>query len=134
MRDAGKHTFCLAMYPFAGSWQDAQVTQAAWSYNTPLIAATDRDQPTPCDVALKANGTMISTLKRSEEGESLIVRLYEYAGRDETVELTVPGNFKKASIVNLLERQAKPIAIDKNRVRIATRRKYIRQCISFGNR
>lgn len=118
MRDSGRHTFRLAFYPFDGCWQDADVTLAAWSYNTPFIAALDRTQPMSCNVSLKAERTMISSLKRAEDGNALIVRLYEYAGRGETIELTVPGSFKKASLVNLLERQAEPLKIEKNRVRI----------------
>jgi len=118
MRDAGQHTFRLALYPFDGSWQDAGVTKAAWSYNTPLVAAIDRAQAHTCNISLKANGTMISTLKRAENSESLIVRLYEYTGNSETAVLSVPQRFTTASIVNLLERQPKPININNGQLNI----------------
>jgi alpha-mannosidase len=32
MRDAGRHSFSLAVYPFRGPWNESDVTRQAWSY------------------------------------------------------------------------------------------------------
>jgi alpha-mannosidase len=108
MRDSGAHKFCLALYPFDGPWQDAGVTQQAWSYNAPLAAVPDCEAGDACGIALDATGTMISSIKRAEDGDALVVRLYEYAGRGETVNLTLPPVFTTARFVNLLERGGEP--------------------------
>jgi alpha-mannosidase len=54
---------------------------------------------------------MISTVKRAEDGDALIVRLYEYAGRGEKIELQIREGFVKAQLVNLLERRPSPLPI-----------------------
>ena len=82
MRDAGKHEFRLALLPLRGPWQDSGITQRAWSYNAPLPAVADCLAAEPSmGLRLSANGTMISTVKKAEDGDALIVRLYEFTGR-----------------------------------------------------
>ena len=112
MRDAGKNEFRLALLPLRGPWQDSGITQRAWSYNAPLPAVADCLAAEPSmGLRLSANGTMISTVKKAEDGDALIVRLYEFTGRGETVELQIPEGFSKAQSVNLLERQASPLPV-----------------------
>lgn len=112
MRDAGKHEFRLAMFPFKGPWQDSDVTQQAWNYNAPLSAVADCTPAVPSmGLGVSAKGTMISTVKRAEDGDALIVRLYEYAGRGEKIELQIREGFVKAQLVNLLERRPSPLPI-----------------------
>lgn len=119
MRDAGKHEFRLAMFPFKGPWQDSGVTQQAWSYNAPLPAVADCTPAVPSmGLGLSAKGTMISTVKRAEDGDALIVRLYEYAGQGETTALHIPEGFSKAQLVNLLERQPSPLPVNDHSVQI----------------
>lgn len=118
MRDSGVHRFGLALYPFDALWSAADVTQQAWSYNAPLVARADATPAGEPRLRLEATGTMISTLKRAEEGDALIVRLYEYAGRGEAVLLDVPPGFSRAAQVNLLERRAESLPVRSGRVRV----------------
>lgn len=48
-------------------------------------------------------GVITETIKTSEEGDSLIVRLYEAAGERGPVTLTTSLPVKKASLADLLE-------------------------------
>ncbi len=119
MRDSAMHHFRIALYPYEGSWQDTDVTQMAWSYNRPMHATVDTqpDAGMPA-LQLDADGTMISTVKRAETSESLVVRLYEFKGRSETVALRVPESFTRAEQVNLLERRPSTLKIEGGVVRL----------------
>jgi alpha-mannosidase len=118
MRDSGVHHFHLTLFPFEGDWRDAGVTEYAWSCNAPLLAAADTRVTGEPPLVLDARGTMISTVKRAEDGDALIVRLYEYAGRGETVRLSVPDGFRNAHSVNLLERQPQGLKTRDGRVTV----------------
>jgi alpha-mannosidase len=82
--DQGEHGFRYALYPHAGDPIAAGVVQAAHAFNQPLRAQRvavpsarhDRSfmEVTPATV-------VVETVKRAEDGDGLIVRLYDAAGQ-----------------------------------------------------
>jgi len=102
-------SFGLALLPLEGPWQAGDITRQAWSYNAPRSDRRDVWRRAVDGAEALGQGTMISTVKKAEDGDALIVRIYEYAGRGETVELQIPDGFSNAQSVNLLERQASPL-------------------------
>jgi alpha-mannosidase len=109
MRDSGKHSFSLALYPYVGDWRYTGVTEQAWGYNVPFVTACDRSAGRPMGISLKASGSMISTVKSAEDGEALVLRIFEYAGRGETVKLTLPQGYETVRRTNMLERAGGPL-------------------------
>ena len=76
--DRGDHELAFAVFPHAGGWQEAGVTAEALRFNAPLLLG-DRATPQPrswfaCDEL------MVDTVKPAEDGDALIVRLYEAHG------------------------------------------------------
>lgn len=112
MRDSGLHGFELAFYPFEGDWADSDVVQQAWSYNVPFVAVADQQAGDHAPISLDAKTTMMSAVKKAETGDALIVRLFEYAGRTDNAKLVAPEGFKKASLVNMLERKGSDLAMN----------------------
>ncbi|HML21354.1 MAG TPA: alpha-mannosidase [Aggregatilinea sp.] len=103
--DQGRHRFAYALLPHAGSWQ-GQTPRAAYALNDPLIAATGRGgAPTPLTplLAVDAPNVVIETVKRAEDGNGLIVRLYESQRQRGTITLTAGFDLRSAAITNLIE-------------------------------
>jgi len=54
-------------------------------------------------VTVEAENVVLTAVKKAEEGDALILRFYEWAGRDGEVRLQVPAGAKSARLANLLE-------------------------------
>jgi alpha-mannosidase len=85
--DQGEQTFIVGLYPHAGTWADAGTVQRAIELNRPPIAliATGRPEGTlPLSASylqVTPANIVVSALKQAEEGDDLILRAYESAGR-----------------------------------------------------
>jgi alpha-mannosidase len=106
--DMGHHHFHYAMYPHAGTWKDAMTVRRGYEYNYPLAAAVT----TPHSGALAAEhsfasvtpeNVVLTAVKKAEDAKGLIFRVYEWAGKDGTVEFHVPPGASSATVTNLQE-------------------------------
>lgn len=93
--DQGWHEMRFRLVPHAGSWQDARVVKRAWELNVPLAAHVESAHPGPRApratlLGTEADNVLLSVVKQSEEGEDLIVRGYETAGRPAQTTLHIP--------------------------------------------
>ncbi|HMG85247.1 MAG TPA: glycoside hydrolase family 38 C-terminal domain-containing protein [Terracidiphilus sp.] len=106
--DMGHHHFHYALYPHAGTWKDAMTVRHGFEYNYPLTAVVTTAHAgslsashsfasvTPEDVVLTA-------VKKAEDAKGLIFRVYEWAGKDATVEFHVPPGATSATVTNMME-------------------------------
>ncbi|GHF43962.1 alpha-mannosidase [Deinococcus metalli] len=105
--DLGRHEVTYALYPHAGDWRAAHTTREAFDVNSPLLAH-------PGTVALAAPPVlgglplMLSSLKRSQDGDGVILRVYEPHGQRGVATLDLNG-FASAQRVTLLEDPAGPV-------------------------
>jgi alpha-mannosidase len=98
--DMGVHEFAYALVPHAGDWRDAGVLAHAATFNAPLRRTHfELDAP----FAAVDGGLVLDTIKRAEDSDAIVLRLYEpYGGRGVgRVRLAVP--FSAARRANLLE-------------------------------
>jgi len=95
-QDQGIQTFRLWLVPHTGTWQEAKVVRLAEEYTAPVpvqyqgIHGGSLPQ-SGSFLSLNARNVVVTALKRSEEGDDLILRCYETDGRPATV--TVQLNF-----------------------------------------
>lgn len=101
--DGGVHELAFAVCPHAGGWQEAGVTAEALHFNAPLLLAQGGAAPAGSFLATDAPGLLIDTVKRAEDSDDLIVRLYEAHGGRGTARLRVGLPFGGAAFTNLLE-------------------------------
>jgi alpha-mannosidase len=116
--DAGEHELSFAVFPHAGGWQDGGVTAEPLRFNSPLLLGEGDDEPRSwfaCDEL------MIDTVKPAEDGEGVIVRLYEAHGGRGTARLRVGIPFAEAWFANLLEDRLEPAPVDGDAIMIAYR-------------
>lgn len=92
--DKGEHEFSFAVYPHKGTRYNSDVVIKSVEYNHPLVVTNAT--PTQSLFTLSNNSVLIETVKMSEEGSDIIVRLYEINGRHAKTQLNV--NFACESI------------------------------------
>jgi alpha-mannosidase len=94
--DQGIQRFTYTLLPHAGSWQQAGTVQRAAELNQPPIAlaATFHPQGTIPQagsfVQVEAKNVIVSVLKKAEEGNGWILRLYETIGREIRTTIQLP--------------------------------------------
>jgi alpha-mannosidase len=106
----GTWSFDYAIYPYTGSWEtNAPVVQsAANAFNAGVkVMSTGlhigRLEPTWSFVRLEPPELVLSTLKRSADGTSLILRWYNTLNTDVTADITTALDFVQADYVSLNE-------------------------------
>jgi alpha-mannosidase len=113
--DEGDHEFLYAIYPHRGTWRNGTV-QAAQELHSPL-----RDGPghssDPHSSLFRLSGDPLdfACLKRAEDSNDLILRLYESKGdRGHTI-LESAVAVERAAIVNILEEKLEELQIEESR-------------------
>ena len=104
LADEGEHRFTYALYPHPGDWTEAGVTREAFWLNSPLLPVRGAEPRAEASF-VEAEGVELALagLKRSEDGEAVILRLYEPHGARGPARLRFPGGLKGAEKTNLLE-------------------------------
>ena len=120
MRDAGEHNFEFAVTAYGETFAASQVVSDAESYNAGLLAVPGKIQLIEMP-ALTSQTARITAIKWAEKEDAVILRLCEFRGKDGTVEIGLPGWVKRASQVNLLERQDEPLEIENHRLQLTLR-------------
>jgi len=97
--DMGEQLVRLALAPHVGDWRDAGVAQLATALNEPLIVLQDHAHDgdlaqTQSFAACETANVDLAVLKCAEDGDDVVIRLVETAGRagDAQVELGVLGH------------------------------------------
>jgi alpha-mannosidase len=103
--DQGEHEIRHALLPHRGSWQDAGVVAQARAFAEPLVigargvgargagAFAEVDDP----------ALVLDSVKRAEDSDALILRLYEAHGGRGTTRLRLGVPFSRACLTDLLE-------------------------------
>jgi len=85
-QDQGRQEFSMLLEPHTGTWQDAGVVRTAEEFTAPVPIIYQGIHPgqrplTASFLAVDAPNVVVSVVKKSEEGDDLIVRCYETSGR-----------------------------------------------------
>jgi alpha-mannosidase len=110
--DRGRQQFSYSLYPHAGSWKQADTERRAYEFNDKLHASQVESHQgtlpaTHSFVQLEPNNLVLTAMKKSEDGNSLILRFYEWAGKKTDAKITVPAGVSEAVETNLMEHDLK---------------------------
>ncbi|MDW8291143.1 MAG: glycoside hydrolase family 38 C-terminal domain-containing protein [Armatimonadota bacterium] len=87
--ELGQHTFRFALIPFGEEWSPADSARAGYDFNLPLnVVSTDVHEgdlpPTQAFAEVLTPNVMLSGMKKAEDSDALILRLYEVEGQPTT--------------------------------------------------
>ncbi len=119
--DMGEHTFSFAYMPHAGRSDESEVLRRAHELNAPAVVVarpskrflehTDGEEQRHSYFDLDSSSVKLDGVKPAEDGNGIIVRLYETCGADAKTILFVPKRFKTAVETDLLETDGDTVAI-----------------------
>lgn len=106
--DQGHHHFHYALYPHAGTWKDALTVRHGWEYDYPLQAIvtpthSGSQPPEHSFASVSPENVVLTAVKKAEDANGLIFRVYEWAGKETTAEFHVPPGATAANVTNLME-------------------------------
>ena len=112
-QDQGEQTFRMLLAPHSGAWQDAGIVRLAEEFTAPVPVVYQGIHPgnrplSASFLSVDAPDVVVSVVKKAEEGDDLIIRCYETAGRPAKASLDLglvnrrwTGNFRPLEIKTL---------------------------------
>lgn len=106
--DQGAHRFRYAVYPHAGGWKQAETMRRGYEFNYKLeasqVAAHAGSLPSTFSlVGVEDRNLVLTALKKTEDGDGLLLRFFEWEGRSGTATITVPEGATSSTMTNLME-------------------------------
>ena len=103
--DRGMHSFTYSLMPHSGDWCEAQVTQRAYELNVPVRAsiAPPKISGSGSFLEVDSDHVIVETIKVAQDGDGLIIRLYECHNQRGKVQLRFARPIASAELTNMLE-------------------------------
>jgi alpha-mannosidase len=111
----GHHEFSFAVMPHVGSWCDAGVVAQSFAFNSPLLWT--RGDATRLGneysfAGVESADLVLDTIKKAEDSDEVVVRLYETHGARGTTSLRVDVPFTRAVRCNILEDEGEELTVN----------------------
>jgi alpha-mannosidase len=124
--DEGHHEFTYSLYPHAGGWKDALTIRRGYELNYKLLAIPSafHEGQLPMEhsfVQPKADNVIVTAVKKAEDDNALIVRFYEWAGKQGDVAIQLPTGAASASETDLMERPLGNLPVSNGEVKVPTK-------------
>jgi alpha-mannosidase len=119
--DEGRHHFTYSLYPHDGDWKQALTVRQGYELNYPLIVnqvlvhAAAAQNPfanakgstgsRQSFISISSPNVILTALKRSEDGKGLILRVYEWAGKESNITINPSFATQGAFYADLMEKQ-----------------------------
>jgi alpha-mannosidase len=122
--DRGHQHFSYALYPHAGTWKDALTERAGYEYNYKLkamqVEAHTGSLPAEHSyLAVSPENVVLTAVKKAEDDNGLIFRVFEWAGKQSEVTFAVPAGASSATETNLMEKTVgAPLPVSGDKVTI----------------
>jgi alpha-mannosidase len=111
--DRGTQVFVFSLYPHAGTWQSAMTERRGYEFNYPLTAYQTEKHDGPLGsehsfLDIDDPAAMLTALKKSEDGNALILRAYDWSGKPSDLIVRLPGSPTSASEADMMEHSIGP--------------------------
>ena len=100
--DRGRHAISYAVLPHVGGWREAGVVTEAHHFSTPIVWAPG-GHAAGSFIAVDDANLLLDTVKRAEDSDALVLRLYEAHGASGRARVRLDFPFGAARFCNLLE-------------------------------
>lgn len=106
--DREEHNFTYSLYPHLAGWREGATIKMAYNLNVPLYSRIEEAQEGILAdhlsiASVDKENVVIEVIKRAENGDGIIIRLYECHNRREEVQLTFFKDIEEVRECDLLE-------------------------------
>lgn len=118
--DREEHRFVYSLYPHAGGWREGNTVKMGYQLNVPAYARVEQAHEGVLPSALSmisvdCDNVIVETVKKAEDSDDLIIRLYECYNRRSDVTLTFFKPLSKVVECNLMEKDIQPVDVQGNK-------------------
>src|ERR1700676_3962474 len=124
--DEGHHEFTYSLYPHAGGWKNSLTVRRGYELNYKLISrAIEKHQgslpPEHSFLEAQPDNIIVTAIKKAEDDNALVVRFYEWAGKDGDVTLQLTPGAQSATETNLMEKPIGGVTLHDDKVTLHTK-------------
>lgn len=101
--DREEHFITYSLYPHLGSWQEANTVQESFNLNVPARTLSGKPQGRYSLFNISKDNVVLETVKKAEDGDGIIVRLYETQNKRTKVILNSAVCMNEVIETNLIE-------------------------------
>jgi alpha-mannosidase len=118
--DRERHNFAYSLYPHGGDWKQALTVRRGYEFNTKLkaVPVSPHVGASPAEmsfVGVSGENVVLTAMKKTEDGNALLFRFYEWAGKTSEVQLTVPAGATSATMTDLMEQpEGSPLTVTRD--------------------
>jgi alpha-mannosidase len=114
------HEFNYSLYPHCGDWKEGKVIPMAYSFNCPMYVKLVEPQkgilPENLSfISIDKENVIVEVIKKAENSEDIIVRLYECYNKRTKVVCRLVNNIEQVNECDLMEQELSEIAPEDNR-------------------
>jgi len=125
-QDREHHSFTYSIYPHEGPVNGSDVVRQGYSLNFPLYSDFQKANqgslnPEYCFVATDAENVIIETIKKAEEGDDIIIRLYETWNKLTDCSLKFGEDIKEIWECNLMEEKEEKLKLNEGRLELTVK-------------
>ncbi|MBV9229249.1 MAG: alpha-mannosidase, partial [Chloroflexi bacterium] len=120
--DQGLHRFTYSLLPHLGDWREAQTVRHAYELNVPVLCIPGQGgtplshgDACPSFIQTDCSHIVVETVKPAEDGDGLIVRLYEAHNQRGGGTLRFATSLRSVQVCNLLEEPLAEVSVQENR-------------------
>ena len=123
--DEGKHEISYSIYPHKGGWKEAQTFRRGYEVNHPLesIAVTSPSKgsmpETSSFLQVKPENVVVSCVKKAEDSDDIIVRVYDATGEGAEAEVILGFKAEIATEVDLMEKESGQLKVESRRINVS---------------
>jgi alpha-mannosidase len=108
--DQGEHDLSYALFLHKSDFRTARTARSAYEFNYPLLHVEEANHrgtlpPTHSFFSIEPNNLILTVIKKSEDSDDLILRIYETSGEETKAVIQVAQPFEDARETDLLERE-----------------------------
>jgi len=121
--DRAEHYFTYSLFPHGGNFVQGDVVKNAYELNVPLDVRSIESQKGELSsnwsfLSVDCDNVVVSAVKKAEDGEGTIIRLYEAFGQKNQATLTFGLDIKKVVMTNLMEEEIEELTVESNTITV----------------
>jgi len=114
--DKGVYSFTYSLLPHARGFTAPGVVRPAYELNAPVRVTEGTPFEPLCSV--EQENVIVETVKLSEDGNALVLRLYEAERQGSDVVVRLPARAQRVALCDMIEREERELVIDSGTVRV----------------
>ena len=124
--DEGRHEFTYSLYPHGGGWKDAMTIRRGYELNYKLLSMPFQKHQGSLAakhsfLQVQPDNVIVTALKKAEDENALVLRFYEWAGKDGEVTIQLPPGVESAAETDLMERSIGSLTVQRSAISIHTK-------------